>query len=425
MPQNLAAPARAFLLLMVVLAGQPVHAAMHTVTTLPDSVDGSLRLVLQAAGAGDTVEFALPDNDTVRLADSILIDRDVVLLGGINRATGNRMVVCVDSPGVSTYRVFSITAAVTIKGLVMLGGATGSVEGGVLKATGKNTVLVLDSVVASGGNCTGSGGGIYAGCARFSLVNSEVSGNACRSENSARGGGLYCTGSSVVLENCRIHGNSVKSEKSSANGGGMYSTFSKTVIHRCRIDSNLAHAVKSTSLGGGICNLDTMQITGCIIEGNEVRAGGTGTVAVGPKSCGGGVFNSRVLSMSCTDGRSGWGDGGGIGNGGLATVDRCRIALNASYGSSLQDSYGGTGTGGGAGNKGILNLIRTVVDSNRSSGGGGNSYGGKAFGGGIYNLKKMFMAFSTIAGNTSIGKNGDTFSGNSEADDFYDSLLSG
>jgi hypothetical protein len=288
------------LFLVMLCCAWSSFAGRQNVTYNLDNGSGSLRNAIAAASAGDTVVFSVPANDTIRLKDSLCITRDMVILGK-NQSTGRNMVVQVDTPGVSRFRVFSITVPQTgyvrISNLVMRGGRV-SGNGGVISFSG---TLTLDSVtVADGTAYCGAGGGIFFPSGRLIATNCTIVNNSSRSKDSIQddfgfsscGGGIYTNDGSIRITNSTISGNHANSVFSSvinfkygtakAAGGAIYDYMGPVVITNSTLSGNAANcaiandSAKKTGAdaqGGALYTyMSTIALCNCTATDNTAQA---------------------------------------------------------------------------------------------------------------------------------------------------------
>jgi len=207
-------------------------------TLAEETADGgglSLREALAFTNAdtdADTISFdASLSGSTITLAgEELLISSSVTIDGDIDG--DNRADITIDAYGSS--RVFNVT-----------GGTS-----------------TLDSLTVTGGNVSGSGGGINVDTtADLTVANSTISGN---SVFGGSGGGIFSTGT-LTLTNSLITGNAAGSQ-----GGGIFVRGS-TTISSSTITANSAPNTGGIWVGGG-----TTTITGSTISGNSQSASSFG-----------------------------------------------------------------------------------------------------------------------------------------------------
>ena len=239
---------------------QPAAAGTDVVTSAADNgASGTLRSVLAAAAAGDTITFdptvfAVPQ--TISLSGSELdITRNVTIQGpGANRLT-------IDAQG--TSYVFNISGGtVALSGMTVAHGAGANRYGGIVNAG----TLTLTNVVVSGSTGSGIGntGSLSAANCTFS-ANNNVGGNYS-------GGGLYNSGA-TTLTDCTFANNAAYNGGAVLSGGNSTNTLTLT---DCTFANNKAQ------FGGAIYMIGRMTATSCTFSGNSATQSG---------NYGGGLFN--------------------------------------------------------------------------------------------------------------------------------------
>ncbi len=169
---------------------------------------GSLRWAVSLANQSDqpiSICFNIEDNDTIVVSQEISISNRVNI-DGINLFNDNNVVVQVDEPGVSDWRVFNIDApedSIYISNMTVMGGNLINIQsygGGILVAG--NSILNLDNVRVTA-SAASKGGGIYTS-GTVMLSNSIIN------ENHAEisGGGIYNNGE-LSLYSTDVYENSV------------------------------------------------------------------------------------------------------------------------------------------------------------------------------------------------------------------------
>ena len=202
----------------------------------------------------------------------------------------------------STTQINNATAGVSLVieggGFAVNGpGTSGSVRPFDIAA---NTTVKMNKITITGGNATGSGGGI-SNSGILTLANSTISGNNAANN----GGGIYNVGTLTVTDST-ITGN-----QATNSGGGVYSnalTGTPVLITGSTIYNNNAYF----EYGGGVANVGgEMTIRNSTISGNKV------SVSV-PVKEGGGIYNESRLTLDS-----------------VTITDNERSALyNASYGAA-------------------------------------------------------------------------------------------
>jgi hypothetical protein len=345
------------LFLTIVLFAAPIMAEKSVVTSaIDDSGSGSFSSIFGKTVPGDTILFSIPGKDTIILKYAKTIEKDLTIFG-LNKATGNRIVLQLDTPKVTGGRVFTIRGGnVVLKDFVMRGGEMRS--GGVVYITGIDTKVLLENdVIQDGyaydndkaGNDTICGGGIY-------NVNSVVRINNCLIKDneayqyrmccfaSSYGGGIYNNAGTMTIENSILRDNSSYASTNSSSfytsqgsaGGGIANKQGPLEISNSVVLNNSA-----ISAGGGIYSECGIKITNCVIDSN--RAGGVFVQSIHRKatviseSSINGIVNNGNTSMSiinCTISNS-----NGVESNGPLTVVNSTITRNR---------RGCNGRGGGA-----------------------------------------------------------------------------
>ena len=259
-----------------------------------------------------------------------------------------------------------------------------------------------------------------------------------------RGGGIFCQGVSLTIQDCRIvaNGTLLPNQGGGLLGGGVYADGgSSLTMVDCEISTNEAHfgagvyldasdasaqgcdisfnfAGESTIVihgGGGILaragsNLD---LDGCTVSGNVVITGDGGGLLIESSSAtisdcdivfndgggatvgvtigeGGGVYATADSVVQITDSNlsDNWGDEGGGGIYGSATLTGCTISRNH-------------GQFGGGAYAVDMTLTDCTIADNR-----GSSSGSFDFGGGIYVDGTALCVDTTIQGNLINGLGG-------------------
>jgi hypothetical protein len=179
---------------------------------------------------------------------------------------------------------------------------------------GEGAGSVLEGITLTGGSGFDPGEGIYIGSSSPTIRNCRIVANEVAVGN---GGGVYCTGSSPVFENCQILQNHAGWYHAiGGNGAGIYAdATSRPTLQDCILSGN---AVMHGSGGGIYCKATDSTINGCAITGN--RGGGvdgsdlqiTNCVITG-NDINGGIRCSRSTVTGCTiSGNMGWPSGGGL-----------------------------------------------------------------------------------------------------------------
>lgn len=298
--------------------------ATITVTSLDDSGPGTLRQAIVDASAGDTIDFAL--SGTIYLASHLVIDKELTIDGSgqtvaVSGDTGND-----GSPDVKVFEIWSIGALTLTHMTVTSGMATGgdgSGDGGGVYVEPGATLTVQDSTFS--GNSSDVDGGAIFNAGTLTISNSTIIGNS----SSDDGGAIYNEGP-LTISNSTITGNSadtnggalynagtgtanisnstVDNNSSVSAGGGLYSTGEMTVQNSTIVDNS-----SSSGAGGGIVGWGNLTVTNSTISGNSsvslgggiITAGGTATllnstVTANNANVGGGIYGQTAISLGNT-----------------------------------------------------------------------------------------------------------------------------
>ncbi len=369
-------------------------ATTYHVTNLLDSGAGSLRAAVAAANlnsGADTIVFDAGATGTITLTSGRLEISDDVTLTGLGAATST-------VSGNNASQIFYIYNAnasltVSISGLTLTeGNSTETWGGGALVNWGND--LTLSSVVVTGNESVGRGGGVFSGyptsgfgrTAPVTIIDSEISNNTSASD----GGGLgfYSLGD-VTITNTTISANTASND-----GGGVYIKDTGVVT----MSGTVVSGNTSTRGTGGVWSKADLSITTSTFE-NNVSGG----------ACGGGLYvgvNNGDISItnSTFSGNSLTGSYGGA------------IDFDGNYNTILIANTTITGnsakTGGGlhidSGNDVALAQV-TIVGNNATSTDALYSGGGIHF---AENLGSLTMSGTIVSGNTSVAGPDDIGLGN-------------
>jgi hypothetical protein len=345
-----------------------LHAATITVTHTADDGPGSVRNAIATASRGDDIVFdpSLAGRPIILTTGRLLIDKDLTITGlgrGLTILDGN-----------GTDRVLEIAegAMVTLTGLTTRNGLPRQVVPG-----------------ESGDEVVSEGGGIY-NAGTLTLVDTAIENNGVSSVlcaegscdtwriRSVRGGGIFNRGT-LLMSGGAVAANRADSASPLIEGGGIYNSgiavLAGTTISGNAGTSDRAAGVQGAGLfngAGGIANLYQVQVVGNGAEASPA------------------VVNAGALHLErSTIALNGAWIGGGLENGGTATVIDSVIAGNRSGAGGLQRGYAA-----GITNRGSLTLTRSTVSRNSGEGTAGI----------VNNGGTLRAANSTVAGN-------DTFMG--------------
>jgi len=263
------------------LMGGAAQAATLTVGTTADSsgatdcavatnTDCTLRDAINDANSdpGSTITFRSGLSGTITLGTSLpaLLQAATISGPGAGQLT-------VDANGVSNVLaiVLGANAPVTISGLTMTGGDSGSIKygGGIYS---DNATLTLKDMVVSG-NQTGDrgGGGVGVIGGSLTMENSTVSGNTANGSGSF-GGGVYLqsgSGAEATIRSSTISGNE------GGFGGGIYFDYSTSAT----LENSTVYDNTSRNEGGGVYHFGApggpgLTVTGSTITHNRAIRGG-------------------------------------------------------------------------------------------------------------------------------------------------------
>jgi fibronectin-binding autotransporter adhesin len=374
-------------------------------------------------------------------------------------ATGHSVVIT----GSNAVQIFQVTSGIQL-GLLNLTIANGrSNHGGAVynqgSLTASNCTFSGNAAIGATG-LPGYGGAIYnsnnASATLFaSAINGNVAGGGApvvgANGGDAFGGAIYSEADiTLTINNCAFNGNvaggangmSQGGGPGSGYGGGLYNTSGSVMITASTFTNNAgvsgtesgvrANPYSRTGQGGAIYNASGgLTIANSSFSGNYAggspASGGAIHNASGTLS----ISNSVIVNNSAPGyqttisyiSNGGYGHGGGVLNGGTATIIDCTVSFNHVSGGPGDAATGGAGSGGdaqGAGiwNSGSIQMSRSTIAGNGAIGGnGGRSFpsggqGGPVYGGGIYSaVNQARLINCTIVGNSIVGGNGNEISG--------------
>ncbi len=229
-----------------------------TVTTLNDSGPGSLRDLVSAAVAGDTIQFAV--TGTISLTTGQILINKNLNIAGPGAASLN-----IRQPASSRLFTVATGTVVSISAVKLSDGHINDHGGGILN-NGDLTVSHCSFFTNDAGQ-SGSGGGI---CNFGNLVVSDCTFYA----NTARQGGAICNFGQVSVRNCTLNAN-----QATVYGGGVYNGFQPAEVVNCTIIGN-SSAIGSGG-GGGICNKGSasaanITVSSCTFFKNSALSGAQG-----------------------------------------------------------------------------------------------------------------------------------------------------
>jgi fibronectin-binding autotransporter adhesin len=344
-----------------------VVAATHTVTSLANAGDGSLRAIVASAASGDSIQFDAGLSGMILLEyPPIVIDKNLTIIGpgaAVIEVNGGRLI-----GGGQPTRIFEVRsgASATISGLTVAGGLAevGVGHGGesILPGEGGGILsvgtLLLSGMVISDNQAQGNGGGVFiAGSA--TITNSTISNNVAANT----GGGVFVSNDTLAtLTSVTISGNGA-----GVSGGGLMVRHGGAVLAASSVSFNHAH-----EYGGGIHNASSMPGYDLTITSSTVSNNSAGAGLYDPwLGWGGGIENDGLLYMtdSTISDNTAEMEGGGLHNYyGSASLTRTTVSGNtAAIGAGIQnrtddgDPYEFT----------VLTLVDSSISDNTASDIGG------------------------------------------------------
>lgn len=415
------------LLLTALLTGGglpiPAHAATVTVTSTADSGAGSLRQVIGAAAAGDTITFALPNPSVITLSSALVIAKNVTISGpGATALTisGNNVTrVFFINPGAAgaTSGPPTTSLTVTISDLTIANGRAKGGDGGAAGSAGGS------------GGAAGMGGAVFINNGNLTIRNVTFSSNQAIGGNAFGGGGSFFGGAGGA----GVGSNSVSTSfAGSAGGGGGAFGGNGGAGGAAGIDlpqgSNGGNGGSGgDGAGGGGGGIGDDCPSGCASPGANGGNGGNGGFGGGG---GGGGASGRDLSglaRGGNGGAGGFGSGGGGGGGaqGLGPVGTGGLggAFGGNAGGGSDTTGGGSGGGAGLGGAifvraGSLALTNSTFTNNTASGGSAVTAdrAGQGKGGAIFILAPASVnGCGTFNGNSATNAAGSA----TDTNDFY------
>jgi parallel beta-helix repeat protein len=319
---------------------------------------GSLRAAIASANSN-------PGADSINFDAAVFGSAKVIDLTGAGQlsATGP---VAITGPGSklltvktsgtasATNRVLSISGggATTVSGMTITGGNVTGTGGGI--NFGSESVTITDVVLT--GNYAGStGGGISFTTGTLTIANSVIT--SCASYS---GGEVYCQSGKMTVTNVTISSN-LSDYSTLSRGGGIY-LFSGGQL-------TIADSTVANNTGGGLYVQSNGSLTmdRCTVSGNwsprfysYYYSGYSYGYGGGISVAGNGTITNSTISGNGTDKFSAFGGGVQVTSGSL-TIRNSTIAFN-----SVSDGKGG---GIGCATGAAIDLESTIVSDNQASGG--------------------------------------------------------
>ncbi len=281
---------------------------------------------------------------------------------------------------------------------------TANMMGGGIYAINGFNLTVVDSTIRD--NTAGrAGGGIGEGNDAFTLQNSQVLSNTVILPGSV-GGGVATYGGTTLKS---IVTSTVAYNRADGDGGGIYNQTTRGLqVNASTVLSNTAGAfLNNPGNGGGIWSSTALFLNNTAVLNNAALISGT-AMSVVPGGGGGiyhknawmNIFGGQVSNNLARRFVGGDIAGGGIWNGGIATLDGVEVRDNIADGAAPGImAYGG----------GLFNVARLTVQNN-SRVDYNRAEGVRASGGGIYNSDmvnstgaRLTLQSSSVSTNTAQG----------------------
>ncbi len=283
-------------------------AAALTVSNLNNAGAGSLRDAVAGTPAGGTVDFAPALTGTIVLTSGeIGIAKNLTIAGpGADRVTVS---------GNNASRIFNLTsgtAAVTISGLRLAGGATAG-AGGAIASIG---ALTLDAVWVQANAAGDGGGGVYVGRPDVAasgtaiIRNSTLTGNSVATPGGAGGGALLALGApgaaaAVTLQNSTVSGNTASASAGMGGGGVAFVGAGITLV-----SSTLAYntaAAGGANLHQGALAQSSLTLRNSIVSNGTLTTAGVPAVSRDLYQPAGATVNSLGYNVvQVRSGAAGW-----------------------------------------------------------------------------------------------------------------------
>ncbi|BAZ70394.1 hypothetical protein NIES4106_51870 [Fischerella sp. NIES-4106] len=304
--------------------------AIINVTNNADNGEGSLRVALESAQAGDIIQFD-PSlaNQTITLTSGELpITKDVTIDGaGAENLTIN---------GNNSTRVFSVSSYVnaTVKNLTLTNGMVTGTDGrgGAIAAWDYSTLQVENCNFNN--NSSYQGGAVYVGYgSKATVLGSSFDSNDGTLGNSGFSGGAIATYGSGVL----VVKDSEFTNNKGVNGGAIYSLLGELTVENSVFINNSSEG----DIGGGAIFTDganpvgpgstvggTIAIRGCQFENNHTKGEGGALFlyGYGPDTII--LEDSTVIGNTADFNANGIGRGGGLRANSALTINNVTFAEN-------------------------------------------------------------------------------------------------
>ena len=295
---------------VAILPAQIAGAATVSVTNCNDSGSGSLRSAVANAASGDTITFfvSCPPASPIILTSGVI---DITTNLTISGPGQNELAVS----GNDASEVFAVAPGVTatISGLTIEDGSAangGGIENdGTLTVT--NSTISGNTATCSTSACETTGGGILNNGV-LTVTNSTVSdnkantGSGCTTKCFAFSGGIQNNGTLTVTAST-LSDNSTNSSGCTVvcgTDGGAILSFGPLIVTNSTISGNSTNpsncVVVCISAGGGLESDHTLTLTNSTLSGNSANNSGTCTIDCVTFGVGGGIYQGGTASVGAT-----------------------------------------------------------------------------------------------------------------------------
>jgi hypothetical protein len=262
------------------------------VTNVNDSGSGSLRDAITQANVDPVADIIVFDPTFFGTPRTISLLSALPAIGNPVTITGpgaDLLTVRRDPAATTSFRIFDMTTTgtfgVTLSGMTITGGVA-SADGGGVRVTAGQSVVVENSVV-TGNSAAGPGGGLSVSTAgRLNVLNSTISANVAGTNTAffrRSGGGIASVSGSLYVEASTVSGNTAP-----VGGGGIYLYNGLT--------SAIAATIRNSTVSGNT--------TGTSGGGLLVQTGGSGGLTV--------LIQNSTIAANTANGTAAGQGGGGI-----------------------------------------------------------------------------------------------------------------
>jgi hypothetical protein len=283
--------------------------------------------------------------------------------------------------GTPAFRLFDVAAGagLTLENLTLQGGiATFEFPaGGAIYNQG--TLRIDDCILSSNvANSSGAGGAIFNGQAGSATIDaSTLAGNSA-----GGGGGIFNAGNLAIIDHSTLSGNTGGEGGALANSG------------TARLDQSFVCGNAASINGGGITNDNgfgaTLYVNQCLLSDNTAPVGGGiengGTATIRQSTLSG---NAAVLTLEGSFFSFYFGGvGGAIYNHGTMDVEQSVLSGNSASGNLALYPFDG---GGAIWNSGTLTVVHCTLSGNSAANGDG---------GAVFNAGQLLLDHSSLSDNT-------------------------